>query len=222
MIRLHHCHESRSMRVLWLLHELGVPFELKVYPFDATLRQPDFLTLSPAGRVPALEIDSDVMFESGAMIEYLCERFPEAGLGRLPGDPARRDWLAWIHFAETLSQHCAALNQQHEILYEDHMRSPVIMKIEAKRIEKCYAALEARLGASGYLADDRFSAADIAVGQAMYMALHYARDTGYPALRRWYADLTARPGFQAALPGPDDVRLFSAPFYEPWPVPARP
>lgn len=219
MIRLHHCHESRSMRVLWLLHELGVPFDVRVYPFDASLRQPQFLTMSPAGRVPALEIDDAVMFESGAMIEYLCERFPDAGLGCGPGDSARRDWLSWVHFAETLSQHCATLNQQHEILYEDHMRSPVIMKIEVKRIEKCYAALETRLANSAYLADDRFSAADVAVGQAMFMARHYARDTDYPALKRWYATISARPGFQASLPGPDDVPLFSREFYEPWPMP---
>ncbi|WP_095589929.1 glutathione S-transferase family protein [Actibacterium ureilyticum] len=221
MIRLHHCHESRSMRVLWLLHELGVPFELKVYPFDATLRQPDFLALSPAGRVPALEIDGDVMFESGAMIEYLCERFPQAGLGRAPGDPARRAWLSWLHFAETLSQHSAALNQQHEVLYEDHMRSPVIMKIEVKRLEKCYAALEARLQDSAHLADDRFSAADVAVGQAMYMALHFARADAFPALQAWYGQITARPGLQASLPGPRDDKLFSRDFYAPWPMPER-
>ena len=51
MIVLHHCHQSRSMRVLWCLHELGVPFELRVYPFDKTLRSEEFLARSPAGRV---------------------------------------------------------------------------------------------------------------------------------------------------------------------------
>ena len=218
MIRLHHCHQSRSMRVLWLLNELGVAFETRVYPFDAALRQPKFLELSPAGRVPALEIDGDVMFESGAIIEYLSERFPEAGLERGAGDPARRAWLSWIHFAETLSHHIATLNQQHEVLFEDHMRSPVLMKIEAKRAEKCFAALEARLSDSAYLADDVFSAADVAVGQAVYMALFFVRSDGFPALQRWYAAISARPAFQASLPGAGDVPLFSKAFYEPWPV----
>ncbi|MCK5748300.1 MAG: glutathione S-transferase, partial [Oricola sp.] len=99
MIRLHHCHETRSMRVLWLLNELGVRFELVAHPFDKSLRSKDYLALSPAGAVPALEIDGMTMFESGAMIEYLCELFPAAGLGRLPGDPERAEWLTWLHFA---------------------------------------------------------------------------------------------------------------------------
>ena len=110
MIRLHHCHQTRSMRVLWLLYELEIDFELVVRPFDSSLRQPDYLSLSPAGRVPAIEIDDLVMFESGAILEYLCELFTEKGLGRSAGDPERAEWLIWIHFSETLGQHCANLN----------------------------------------------------------------------------------------------------------------
>ena len=83
MITLHHVPQSRSMRVLWLLNELDVPFQLVEHPFDKSLRRPEFLSLSPAGRVPALEIEGERMFESGAMVEYLCEKFPDRGLGRL-------------------------------------------------------------------------------------------------------------------------------------------
>ena len=108
MITLHHVPQSRSMRVLWLLHELGVEFRVVERAFDKSLRAPEFLSLSPAGRVPALEIDGERMFESGAMMEYLCERFPEPGLGRAPGDMDRMGWLVWLHFGETISQHVAA------------------------------------------------------------------------------------------------------------------
>ena len=185
MIRLHHCHETRSMRVLWLLNELGVPFELVVHAFGKNLRNEDYLALSPAGRVPALEIDGMTMFESGAMTEYLCEMFPAAGLGRLPGDPERAEWLTWLHFAETVSQHTAALTQQHVALYEDSMRSPIVMKLEAARLKKCYAAIEARLSgpeqARDYLLDTGFTAADIAVGQAVFMATHFASLDDFPA-----------------------------------------
>jgi glutathione S-transferase len=182
MIRLHHCSQSRSMRVLWLLNELGVPFEAITHPFDKSLRDPAYLRLSPAGRVPALEIDGMTMFESGAMMEYLCERFPEAGLGRLPGGPERAEWLTWLHFAETISQHVAALTQQHIMLYDDAMRSPIVMKLEAARLKKCHAAVEARLSGPGgnrdYLLSSGFSAADIAVGQAIYMATTMLPSTG--------------------------------------------
>ncbi|WP_224823380.1 glutathione S-transferase family protein [Cognatishimia sp. MH4019] len=219
MITLHHCHQTRSMRVLWLLNELEVDFKVVIYPFDQTLKSDQYLTVHPVGRVPALQIDGEVMFESGAIVEYLCERFPEAGLGRAPGDLDRMDWLNWVHFAETISQHTAALTQQHVALYEDAMRSPVVMKIEAKRIGKCFDAIEARLDTPveqrDYLLTSGFSAADIGVGQAVYMAKHFVKLDPYPKLSAWYARITERAGFQAALP-PDDGRLYAQDFYPVW------
>lgn len=220
MITLHHCHQTRSMRVLWLLNELGVDFELRVHAFDKSLRSPDYLTLSPAGRVPALEMDGEVLFESGAILQVLCERFPEAGLGRLPDDPDWPDWLVWLHFAETLSQHIAALTQQHVVLYEDYMRSPVVMKLEAARAAKCFDAIEARLSTPienrDNLLTSGFSAADIAVGQAVYIAKHFVRLDGWPELSRWYDRITARPAFLASLPPEGAERLFTRDFYEAW------
>ena len=219
MITLHHCHQTRSMRTLWLLYELDVPFELRVYPFDKTLRSAEFLTLNPAGRVPAVEIDGDVIFETGAITQILCERFPGVGLGRMPDDPDRADWLIWVHFAETISQHVAALSQQHIVLYDDAMRSPVVMKLEAKRIEKCYAALENRLSPPveqrDYLLTSGFSAADISVGQAVYMARHFARIEPFEALSAWYDRITDRDAFLKSLP-PQDARLYADDFYPAW------
>ena len=220
MITLHHCPQTRSMRTLWLLNELGVEFELRSYPFDRTLRAPEFLSLSPAGRVPALEIDGHSMFETGAITEYLCERFSSDQLGRSAGHPDRRDWLVWVHFAETISQHAAALTQQHVMLYEDAMRSPIVMKLEAARLKKCYDAIEARLtcGAEprGFLLNSGFTAEDISVGQAIYMAQHFARLDEHPATRNWYARITDRDSFRAALPDGDGI--YAQDFYAPWPV----
>jgi len=216
MIILHHCAETRSMRSLWLLHELGVEFEVVRHAFDKSLRQPDYLRRSPAGRVPSLEIDGEILFETGAIAEYLCERFPQAGLGRLPGQAERAAWLVWLHFAETISQHTAALTQQHIVLYDDSMRSPVVMKLEAARLKKCYAALEERLQGRDYLLDGGFSAADIGNGQALYMSKHFAALDEFPAVSRWYELITARPGFQASRPGPDEPRLYAREFYPAW------
>jgi glutathione S-transferase len=208
------------MRTLWLLLELDVPFEVRYYPFDKSLRDPEFLTLSPAGRVPALEIEGERMFETGAITEYLCERFSPEHLGRLAGSPDRMSWLVWVHFAETLSQHVAALTQQHVALYEDHMRSPIVMKLEAARILKCYDAIEARLSTPienrDYLLTSGFTAADISVGQAVYMARHFAKTDAHPALTDWYRRLKARRAFEAALPQGDGI--YSQDFYAPWPL----
>lgn len=220
MIRLHHCHQTRSMRVLWLLNELGIDFDLVVYPFDKTLRQPAYLTLHPAGRVPSLEMDGDVYFESGAILEILCERFPDRGLGRAPQELDRPDFLVWLHFAETISQHTAALTQQHIALYDDAMRSPVVMKLEAKRLQNCLAMIEARLSTPvenrDYLLTSGFSAADVAVGQAVYMARHFVRLDPYPETAAYHARLAERPAFQAALPPPDADLLYKRDFYPAW------
>ena len=218
MITLYHVPQSRSMRVLWLLNELGVEFQLVSLPFDKSLRRPEFLSLSPAGRVPALEIEGERMFESGAIMEYLCEKFPERGLGRMPGDMDRMAWLVWLHFAETISQHVAILTQQHIMLYEDHMRSPTVMQLEARRLAKCYDAIEARLSTPvenrDYLLTGGFSACDIAVGQAVYMARHFASLDGFVETLKWYDRITDREGFRAALPGPDSALIYDRPFYE--------
>ncbi|WP_108484626.1 glutathione S-transferase family protein [Oceaniglobus ichthyenteri] len=222
MITLHHCHQTRSMRVLWLLYELEVEFNLRVHPFDRGLRSDEFLTRSPAGRVPALELDGDILWESGAICEVLCERFPERGLGRIPGEVDRPDFLMWLHFAETVSQHTAALTQQHIILYEDHMRSPILMKLEGARLENCYAAIEGRLSTPvenrDYLLTSGFSAADICVGQAVYMGRHFATLDRFPAVQAWYERITERPTFQRALPPEGAELLYKQEFYPPWPL----
>jgi len=219
VITLHHCPQTRSMRTLWLLNELDVPFRIVVHPFDRSLRRPAFLSLSPAGRVPALEIEGGRMFETGAITQYLCERFSPDRLGRAAGSPERMDWLVWVHFAETISQHVAALTQQHIMLYEDHMRSPTVMKLEAARLRKCYDAIEARLTTPlenrDYLLTSGFSAADISVGQAVYMGRHFAGFEGHTETALWYDRITERAGFQASLPD-GGGGLYDQEFYPAW------
>ena len=217
MIRLHHCEGTRSMRSLWLLHELGIEFDLEVYPFDRAIKTDSYLALNAAGRVPSLEIDGAVLFESGAIAQYLCERFSPSGLGRAPGHAERMNWLNWVHFAETISQHTAALTQQHIMLFEDHMRSPMVMKLEAKRLAKTFGAVNAALGQQGWLLPSGFSAADIGVAHAIYMGMHFVRLDDFPALSAWYARCASRPAFQESLPvGPG---LYPKEFYPPWPLP---
>ncbi|MEP5732493.1 MAG: glutathione S-transferase family protein [Sulfitobacter sp.] len=218
MIRLHHCPQTRSMRTLWLLYELDVEFELVVHGFDRSLRDPGYLSLSPAGRVPALEIDHARMFETGAITQYLCEQFSPDELGRAVDSPDRKDWLVWLHFAETISQHTAALTQQHVALREDHMRSPIVMKLEAARVGKCYDALEARLGAGegAFLLSSGFTAADISVGQAVYMSRFFVRLDKHPAVAAWYDQIAKRPAFVKSLPDGDGI--YQQAFFAPWPL----
>jgi glutathione S-transferase len=213
-ITLHHAHQARSMRSLWLLHELGVEFDLVVHDFDKSLRSPEYLALHPVGRVPVLEIDGVSMFETGAICEDLCERFPGAGLGCSAEDPERAQWLIWVHFAESISQHVAALTQQHIVLYEDSMRSPIITKLEAARLVRNYQAVEARLEGRDYLLDRGFSAVDIGVGQAVYMGRKFAKIEPFPNLTEWYARLVLRNGFKESLPPEGADLIYKRDFYE--------
>jgi glutathione S-transferase len=217
MITLYHVPQSRSMRVLWLLKELDVEFQVVEMPFDGSLRSEEFLTRSPAGRVPALEIEGERMFESGAMVEYLCERYPERGMGQLPGAMDRMAWLVWVHFAETVSQHAAALTLLHVVLREEGC--DVAKRIEVARLNQCYAAIEARLSTPvenrDYLLTGGYSAADICVGQAVYMARHFAPLDSYLELAAWFERITERPSYLGALPGGTSSRMYTQDFYPP-------
>ena len=209
-IRLHHVPQSRSFRVLWFCLEAGLPHQVIPHAFfDKSLRKKDFLALSPAGRVPAVELDGQVMFESGAILDYLAEtRAPQ--FWRAPGHPDRARYLEWLHFAETMAAHLANLTQQHIVLREDHMRSPTVMRLEAKRLENCLiAAAMARQGAG--IAGE-FCAADVALGYGLLIVRHFLR-LDHPALQDWDAALMARPAYRAALAADGPPQIYVNEFY---------
>lgn len=213
-IVLWHVPLSRSMRVRWLLEEIGCPYELReVSFFDKSMRQPPYSDIHPVGRVPALEIDDMVLRESGACIEYLCEtRAPE--LGRASGSIGRAEWLNWLHFAETLGQHLANLTQHHIVLREAHMRSPVVMKLEAARLSRALGVVEKAVADRDWLMGEVFSGVDCAVGYSVYIASRFVRMNDRPALGAYLERCAARPAFAATLPPPDAQVIYSRDFYE--------
>ena len=200
MLKLYHCAETRSMRSLWLLNELQIPFELIDMPFDlSVLRSADYLAVHPLGRVPCL-LDGDFrLFESGAIAEYLCERHAESGLGRLEGDPERYAWLQWIHYCETMAVHAASLVQQRFFIAAAD-RSPMIAKLEGRRLEKSVQVLEAQLIDRDFLLRTGFSAADIGVGYSLHLADRLIELWKFPHVARYLERLRARPAFRASLP----------------------
>jgi glutathione S-transferase len=200
MLKLYHCSETRSMRSLWLLNELQVPFEVVEMPFDVrVMRSAEYLEVHPLGRVPCLMDGDFVLFESGAIAEYLCERFPEAGLGRLAGDVERYEWLQWLHYSETIAVHAATLVQQH-LFFKPADRSVGLIKLEKARLKKSLALLEGRLLDRDYLLATGFSATDVAVGTSIHLALRFSEMANFPAVDAYYSRLNARPAFRASLP----------------------
>ena len=103
MIRLHHLNQSRSLRTLWLLEELGQPYELISHQRDAkTHLAPDSLkAIHPLGKSPVIEMDGELYAESGAIIEMLIERFAPERLRPIADSVEHGHYLQWIHFAES-------------------------------------------------------------------------------------------------------------------------
>jgi len=208
-VTLHHAAQSRSFRVLWMLHESGVAHRLQRHSFAGrALRDPAFLAISPAGRVPALEIDGQVLFESGAILEYLAEtRAPE--LGRPPGDPERGAWLEWLHYGETIAQHLAQLTFQHIVLAPAD-RSLTVMKLETLRLSRVLAGLSARMAGREHLLSG-FTAADVMLGASLLIARRFVPLD--PVLSDWLDRLTARPAFAAAQADDGPAELYLRDFY---------
>jgi len=213
--RLHHVPFSRSFRILWLLCEMGIEPELSLYSItDGSLRDPDYLRRSPAGRVPALEIDGLTLFESGAITEYLCETRPEHGFGRAVGDPERPAFLEWLHYAETQAHLIANLNLQWVFLRDPAMRSPTLVKLDTRRLENTLRPLEARLAAQDHILAGGFSGADTMLGYNLLAAPHFVRLDGFPAIRAYLDRMGQRPGFQRARELDGVQRFYARDFYE--------
>lgn len=201
MIKLFHVRGSRSVRSYWLLNELGLPFEVELMPFTMkALRTPEFLALSPAGRVPCIiDEDGTVIFESGAVAQYLCNRYDDVRLGRKTDHPEWTRWVQWIHFSETISVHASYLVQQANFVAPEE-RSETVVNLERKRLRKTLEAVDRFVAGNEYLLPSGFSAADIAIGYSIYMGQLFANEIeGLRALGDYYARITGRPAFVNAV-----------------------
>ena len=213
-IVLHHVPGSRSFRVLWMLEELGLDYDIVRHSIrDGSLRAPEVLALSPAGRAPALEMDGTAIFESGAILEHLAETHPEAGLHRAPGDADRVRYLQGLHFAETMASLVENLNLSHVFLRPPAKPSVPVLKVTTARLRATLAGLEAMLGDGDHLAGG-FSAADVMMGFNLRSVPRYVRMDVFPRAVAYTERLAARPAFAAALAkdGPSDI--YDRQFYE--------
>lgn len=211
-IILWHVPLSRSMRILWLLNELQLPFSLRVMDLRSKdMRAAEYAAIHPVGRAPALQIDGNVIHESGAMVEYLCEtRGPH--LWRAPGAEGRLGWLDWLHFAETIGQHIANLTQSHLVLRDPATRSLTVMKLETARLARTLRLVEQTVQRQDWLMASGFSGVDCSVGWSVWIAGRFVRLT--PALQAYADRCTARPAFQRALPQEGEPQLYERDFYE--------
>lgn len=218
MIRLHHVPLARSLRVMWLLEELGLDYEVAYYSIrDGAMRRTEFLALSPAGRVPVLEHHGAVWFESGAIVQVLCETYPDAGLMPPPGDAERVPFLEMLSLSETVGCLLENLNLNQVFLRPPARPSATVVKLLNARLRAVLAAMEARMEGA-YLLSSGFSAADVMFAYGFELARYYVDLGQYPRLMAYWDRLRARPAYIRAKARDGEQDIYAQDFY---PVPEK-
>ena len=213
MLIVHHLENSRSQRVLWLLEELGLPYEIKRYERDkkTSLAPAELAAVHPLGKSPVITDGGTVVAETGAIVEYLLDRAGGDALRPAPGTPERLRFTYWLHFAEG-----SAMPPLVMALIFNRVRSapmpffakPIARGIADKvmggfvqpNIDRQLAFMESELQARPWFAGPAFSAADIMMSFPLEAAASRAGlDARYPRLTDLLARIHARPAYQRAL-----------------------
>ncbi|NIK87476.1 glutathione S-transferase [Rhizomicrobium palustre] len=189
MLTLFHKPKTRSNSIMWLLEELGVPYETK----EVTIRSMDGSgAIDPAnphphGKVPALEHDGNRVFETGAIALYLTDLFPEKKLGPVPGEALRGEYLSWLFYRSGVLEPALMMRR----LGVKHMQGAMGWA-EASEVE---TVLNETLALRPYILGDSFSAADIVTGGGIVYLLRFKMLAETPVLTEYAQRLTSRPAF---------------------------
>ncbi|CUA82741.1 MULTISPECIES: glutathione S-transferase [Gulbenkiania] len=213
MLTVHHLNNSRSQRILWLLEELGVPYEIRPYQRNPeTLLAPRTLKgVHPLGKAPVVTDGDITVAESGAIIEYLVDTYGAGRLKPAVGTPARRQYTYWLHYAEGSLMPLLLMKLVFSRL--SHPPMPVLLRPMAGMIARSvserylqpqlaqhFAHIETSLATSGWFAGDELTAADIQMSFPLEAAAASMQQVErYPAIRAFLTRIRDRPAYQRAL-----------------------
>jgi glutathione S-transferase len=213
MITVHHLENSRSQRILWLLEELGVDYQIKKYSRDpvTSLAPPELLVLHPLGKAPIVTDGERVLAESGAIIEYLVDNYDDGKLRPAAGTSERLSYNYWLHYAEGSFMPLMLLSliiSRMETAPMPFFAKPIAKGIAAKirggyldaNVQRSVDFLESSLDKSAWFCGDELTAADMQMSFAVEAAS--VRSTGqghYPNLAAFLERMKARPAYQRAL-----------------------
>jgi len=196
MLTVHHLAGSRSLRIVWLLEELGVPYRLERYARDATFRAPpEYRALHPVGKSPLLADGDLVLAESGAIVEYLLETHGGGRLAPPPCDPLRARYLFWLHFAEGTAM---AFLVTGIILGLAGDGAAPLREAFAAEVQRLLAYTEQELGDGPWLLGEAFTAADVMMGYAVATAEARGDLAEHERLRAYVTRLRERPAHARA------------------------
>lgn len=213
MIVVHHLNNSRSQRILWLLEELGVPYEVKRYERDKeTMLAPAALkAVHPLGKSPVITDGDVTVAESGAIIEYLVDRYGNGRLAPPPGTPERLRYTYWLHYAEGSAMPPLLMTLVFGRMPEAPMpffMRPIVRAVATKvqtsfvdpQLALHMGYMESELGKCPWFAGDEFTAADIQMSFPLEAAASRAGlNASRPKLAAFLQRIHARPAYQRAL-----------------------
>lgn len=195
---VHHLNNSRSQRILWLLEELGVTYEIKHHQRDGVtnLAPPELLSIHSLGKSPMVEDNGRVIYESGAIVEYVCERHGGAEFVPARGSDDHIRYLELMHFAEGSAMTPILLNLYTSRLGE--ASAPLQPRIQ-QQLASHFEFLESQILPSGYLVGEGLTGADIMNSFPAEAAVKMGYAANLPKLAAYVEMIHARPAFQVAL-----------------------
>jgi glutathione S-transferase len=200
MLTLHFAPNSRAGRIVWLLEELGLPYEINKMAFHPKdLKSDKHRARHPLGRVPVLD-DGDIsLFESGAIIEYILERHKNGGLKPAVDSPEFPSYLQWFHYCEGMVMPPVNIIVVNTLLLPPDRRDEKALGQAQRLLNKALGPVDAALAGKDYLTGT-FSAADIMLGHACFMSNRLGCVSDEMAnLKAYVARIAARPHFKTAI-----------------------
>ena len=198
MLTLHHLNDSRSQRILWLLEELGAPYELKRYQRDAVTRlaPPELKAVHPLGKAPVIVDDEVVIAESAAIVDYLIRRYGKGAMRPAEGGAEFEAYQEWLHYAEGSAMLPLMMN-----LYVSRLKeagAPLQPRIDSE-LARHLGYADAALKGRQFFVGDSLTGADIQMSFVAEVAASFKRLGPYPDLAAWIGRMHARPAFQRSI-----------------------
>ena len=198
-MKIHHAPNSRSVRALWLFNELDLPYELEIYPLgDKSMRTPEYLKVHPLGRVPAVEDGDLTIFESGAIVQYVLNKYGDGAMVPTSASPDYPTYLQWLHYAEGMIMPQINIIVVETIFLPEERRNQTNVDRATKLLTRMLTAVDMHMQDRKFLAGE-FSGADIMTGHACIVSGRLGADiSDKPNVAAYIDRLEARPALQKA------------------------
>ncbi len=199
-MKLYHCNQARSMRCVWALEEMGLPYELVSMPFPPRVFQKDYKLINPLGTVPTLVDGEAFLTESAGICHYLGEKYAPTPLAVTRDEPDFGLYINWLHRADATLTFPQTLVLRYSALEPEERRQPQVAADYRAWFLARWRSVETGLEGRDYLCADRFTMADICVGYALHLAQTLGiEEAATPNVTAWWARLTARAAYQRSV-----------------------